>query len=682
MTDRPLDPLILETHRLRVLEEIDRIKTDISNAPSASEVEELFNKAAFVSNKANVLARAIEKVAEKYYIPVGEDDIEVMAAVSRKSADSDGSRISFDLFKDAIKFSLQVRKDTEETIVLSQQITTGSVLSRRIRKIRARASLLIQTGVEPDDNMLEMLLSQFITLWIAHELMKPFEAMTDHLQLAQTWVEKSAGSSEAQIAISILIGLAMQLLIMGLNDEAMEYYLDKAAGGRFPAGLTAKDLVVKARGLEPTQAQRFAELTAGLNDYEVILRYSFDFLGATIDPGYDMWTSYVDVINMRTVSQSMWVQAPHYSVSHAIVSQKFVDNKKNPKDWNKLPKGEKIVAFNGGHGSEASALQNGTFNIFDVSNSGSDIFQALFKSHVANTLVPMSPISFAARKQALEGMDGNLDLIAQVLSSDFAIRVACCLGRFLGKLDPSILKSIKALLEGLLRSYRFDFGQILKSLLDMLISPNFEEVLAMLAMQQIDKIFGTIIEKILGLFGDDMAALRCCPFIGEMIDQVLSGIVRLESELKGAVKIFLGKMLESISIGKKNVQSRYEQKYEERTIRKIILILDAVIKAAEAFEACGDDNKLYSPIPDSIRTSISLPTIRIDDNEKTNYFTSTLPRQLENGKFLPELGKEIESLTTGAAANALNQATDRHNCGGSFNDEAIEKAATAFRKGY
>lgn len=683
MTASPFDPLILEAHRTRILEEIGRLQSEISNAPTAEEVEALFNRTAFVANKANILVKAIEEAADKYFIPVGGEELEVRAAVSRKSADSkDGSKISFDLFKDAVKFCLQVKKDMEQNVVLSQQITTGSVLQRRIKKIRARASLLVQTGTEPDDNMLEMLLSQFITLWIAHELMKPFEAMTDHLQLAQTWVEKESGGSEAQIAMAILIGLAMQLLIMGLNDDAMEYYLDKAAGGKFPSGFTAKDLVAKARGLEPMQVHRYAELNAGLNDYEVILRYAFDFLGATIDPGYDMWTSYVDVINMRSVAQNMWVQAPHYSVSHAIVSQQFTKGKKNPRNWDKQPKGSRIVAFNGGHGAESSALDKGTFNIFDVNNSGSDLFEILFKSHIADSLVPMSPASFAARKQAIEGLNDNLDLIAQVLSSDFAIRVACCLGRFLGKLDPSVLKSIKALLEGLLRAYRFDFGQVLKSLLDSLVSPNFEEVLAMLAMQQIDEIFGKLIDKVVGLFGEDMLALQCCPLVGEMIDQVLSGILRLEAELKGAVKIFLGKLLESISTGKKNIELRFEQRYEERTIRKMILILDAVINAANAFEACGEENKLYSPLPDAIRADITLPTIRIDENEKTNYFTSALPRQLSNGKFLPELGKEIESLTTAAAANALGQFMDRHNCGGSFNEEAIEKAATAFRKGY
>jgi hypothetical protein len=661
MAVNPLSPSVIELHRERILTDIGRIRDSKNLTPDPDQLEKLFNRAAFLSNKANIVARSLSEVAEKYFIPVDPEATDVVAAVKRKSADSlDGLKISFDLFKDAVKASQQTKKDMEETVILSQSITTGSVLQKRIRKIRARASIMVQSGFDPEDQLLETLVSQFIILWIAHELMKPFEAITDHTQLSETWVEKGSGSSKAQIIISILIGLVMQFIIMGLNDDLMEEYLNEAAGGIFPEGHTAASIIAEARSFEKTRAHELAEIMVGLNDYEIILRYSFQYLRATTEPGYDFWLAYVDAVQMRYTAQSLWVQAPHYSVSHAIVTQTFQAGHKRPRNWDKLGKQNSTIAFD------------------DVGRIDSELVRNEFRQTIVSSLVPMAQVSYLARSDTLDGIDQNLDLIAQVFSSDFAIEIAYCIGSFLGKLDPKILRALRAMLDGLLKAHRFDFGAALNAMLDALITPNFEEVIAQEAMHQIDKIFDKLIDKVLGLFGDDIEPLLCCPFIGEIIQMVLESIIRLEAELKGAVKIFLGKLLESTGIGSVNIALRAEQKYEERIIHKMIKIIDSVIRAVEAMDAATEDKRNFSPKPQDLHTSIQLPVLQIDDNERTNYFTSALPRELSNGKFLPALGEKIEATAVGTTTDALDRIAGKHSCSSAFSQEILNKAARSF----
>lgn len=642
MDSNPLIPLDLEPVRDRVLTEISRVRSSLSTAPSPILMEEHFNKTSKVANKANALAEAISVAASKYFIPVDSNALDVVAAVKRKSADSpDGLRISFDLFKDAVECMQRQRKATEEEIVLSARIEPASVLEKRIRKLRARISLEM-SGDEPDDDLLEMLVSQFILLFLAHELMRPFEELLAHLPLAQTWVEKSQGSSEVQILISTLIGLAIQLIIMQVNDDLMETYLAQAAGDSLPKGITTKDIISQARSLNQIRSIDLATQLSGINDYETILRYATDFLEKTTDPGYEMWTAYVDVVQMRYVAQSMWVYAPFYSVPHALYAESKTIRRINRKVDNSSERNRLLVE---------KALLEGLF--------------------------PMANASYLAREDVLDKLDDNLNLIAQVLSSDFVMEVACCLGRVLGKVPVGSLKAMRSLLYGLLRAYAFDLSNIMQAIYSHLISPNFQEIIALSAMHEIDKIFDKIVSKVLGLFDNQIEALLCCQLIGELIKGILDIIQRLESELKGAIKIFVNQLVQSLGIGSMPIQRRYEVQYDQRIIRKMIMIIDAIIRAAENMDACSKDS--MSPMDESLRSAIALPVIEINEDVRTNYFTTALPRELSSGKFLPNIGEKIESLLARAINNAEEGFEGKHSCYIGHDEEALKGAYKAFQ---
>lgn len=649
LTQTPID-----IHRERILTEVRRIKRLPSEAPQPQELEQLFNRAAFLSNKANHLARAIANEARKYFIPVHEESIDVRAAVRRKGDSEDGSQISFDLFKDATEAMQRMKKESEETVILSRSIEPASVLQKRIRKIRARVSLMTSFGSEPDDDELELLISQFLILYIAHTLMKPFESITEHLPLSQTLVPKTPGGPETEIAISLLIGIAMQLLIMGLNDDIMETYLDEAAGESYPLGWTAKDVIAQARNLEQSKLQQLAEKQAGLNDYELILAYSFDFLSRNIEPGYEMWTSYVDTVQLRYTAQSLWVHAPHYSVPHALNTARFSRKRRR-----------NLAA-------RQESLQRQRDDAY------SDRVDLELQQAIANGLVPMAPSTYITRLDVLDQVDDNLNLIAQVLSSDFAVEIACCLGRVLGELDPKVLRVLRAFLDGLLRSYAFDLENVLGAIYSHLVSPDFAEIIALEACHQIDRIFDKLIEEVLGLFGDNIEPLLCCPLIGELISAILQSIVRLEAELEGAVRIFAGKLVQSLGIGSLNIKARHETAYDTRIIRKMILIIDSLIRAAESLDACSESGLFTDPLPQPIRDNIRLPTIKIDEDAKTNYFANAFPRELSNGKFLPALGEEIQNTLTSAVADSLERVAGKHTCNGGFSETTIKEALESF----
>ena len=635
----PLTPHEILIHRDRILAEIARIRRE----PKGPEVnfeqtEALFNKAARVSNKANVLLKRLAEVADKYFIPVHPEAQKVRGAVKRTSADSpDGLQISFDLFRDALESLQRQKKNMEPHVILSQSIEPDSVFSKKMRKIRA-ATRLSSGGLDADDDYLEMLISQFCILYIAHYLMKPFNNLLDLLPLSQTLKAKEDDEVVyAEIVIQLLIGLAIQLIIFELNEQLMEKALEDTA--MIPKGMTAKEIIQRAKAAPKNKAQEMALAYKSLSDYEIILGYAFEFLAKTIEPGYEMWIAYADTVRVRGTAQSMWAYAPHYSPPHALRTLN-------------LPR----------LASASHTLQD---------NRDRELQRFLY-----NTLTPMSSMAYSTRSQALDKSDDVLNMIAQTLSADYAVGLACCLGAKMGKVNPKVLKYLKSVMEGIMRANAFDIRQSINALHDSLVHPNFEEIIANEAMHQVDKVFDKITKNLLGLFGKDWEPLVCCPLLGEMIQATLEMLVRLEAEMKGACSIFSGKVMEAIGVGGNDVTNRYEITHENRTLRKIIIILDSIIRAAESLDLCSQ-NWAGTPVPEPLRYALALPTVRIEPDESKNYFSNALPRELSTGKLLPSVGEEITSLYGNALQTSIDRIQGAHPCGAPASTDNIDRAVAA-----
>jgi len=127
---------------------------------------DVFNNYARIANKARALANAVEKEATRYTIPVAVFATEVRAAVSRKDQFStDGSVITFDLFKDAIS-KMEDRRNLVDLDSMANNIT-GNVLAD---------SKWIDGQVQASDNpdldaeKLAMLGSNFMILYILNQM--------------------------------------------------------------------------------------------------------------------------------------------------------------------------------------------------------------------------------------------------------------------------------------------------------------------------------------------------------------------------------------------------------------------------------------------------------------------------------------------------------------------------------
>lgn len=624
----PLDTPQIKLSRDRIVSELLRVR-DIKNAtPLPQEVESSFNRAASLSNKANHLANSLSESASSLYIPVHPSAVNVINAVKRKSGDSvDGLKISFDLFADAVEAMQRLKVELKTLIVVSSRNDPDQVLAKRVRKLRARINLNLKSD-DVDDNYIEMLISQFVILYLAHELMKPFEGILDHMPLSETWVEKQSGGSDTQILISVLIGLALQFIIMGLNDELMEDFLIRAGAVNLPGGLTAKGIIAEARKVEPTTAMGIAADQAALNDYETILRYSFQYIQKNYEKGFDIWIAYVDTVQIRNVAQSLWIDAPHYSVSHALSSQSFSHSKKRKRR---------------------------------SSQKDSDRNQLDFEEIIKNSLVPMSRQNYEIREGILEKIDQDLDLVAQVYSSEFAREIACCLAATLKELPVDTLRAVRGFLRAALKSLTFDINFMLNSIIGDLTSPNLEDILALEINRQIDRVFNKLVIKVLGLMGDNWKPLLCCPFLREIIEVILKQIRSLEAELKGAVNIMTDKLVFGASLGSLSIQKRTEIAYEAKILRKMIKIIDAVLDLSTDIHECGQEWLSSSKLETAL-TELDIPHIAINENIKDNYFTSALGRELTSGKFIPKLGDKIETLIIDPIQDSIEDLKGKHSC--------------------
>jgi len=75
------------------------------------------------------------------------------------------------------------------------------------------------------------------------------------------------------------------------------------------------------------------------------------------------------------------------------------------------------------------------------------------------------------------------------------------------------------------------------------------------------------------------------------------------------------------------------------------MIVDAILAAAESMDACTENKDLFAPLPDAARLNIRLPSVTIDSDEKSNYFSTAVDRVTSSGKLIPALGEEIVSTT-------------------------------------
>jgi len=605
----PIRPPEIELARKRILSEIARQQKKEEERTEQSEVDRIFNRYAFVANKANVLIRAIEEQAHKFFIPVHEDASRVRAAVTRRSSDSpDGKRISFDLFRDAVDIMIQRKK--EMTALAIEEGKDGPT-----EVFRKKVQILNHQIVNADDSLTEtdwrLLISQFFILLIAQQLMQPWSA--------ERWSEIVAASEHAEgseivIAAHFIEGILMQMLIQAVAEELLEQWLDDATLVELPRGMKGKDLIqaAKAQSLELTKPQRLAMAYVGQDDYEVILNYSFEYIAKTNEPGYEMWLGYVQGTTIRLEAQSMWARAPLYSVSHSlhIKSAPYVEESSN------VGIGTRLV----------SKFARDPSADLDVS--------------IARTLVPMSRDHQAVLDKHHSTLSDGLDKIAQSLSAEWVQEAACCLARFLSKLDKDKLLKLRAIIKVLTSHYTNALSLKVNGILGDLSGFSLSSVIAEELIYQVERFFDRVLAHVLGLFSDDIIILFCCPLIREMVESVMQVFTEVESAIVDALRQFEA----SIHIAGVSFPKIWFGVADRRYAQKLILVIDEVLKILETIERCGDpiDRELVdSRLASSIKSMPRLPTIELESNDQEKYFSETVELKTEDGRTIAEVGAKL-----------------------------------------
>jgi hypothetical protein len=604
----PTKPISIELLRDRVLTDTVLKIDQQKNAALQQDLRSLFNKAAFVSNKANVLIDAIEKKASQYSIPVHPEADDVRAAVLRKSSDSpDGLRISFDLFRDAVDVLYRRKKVISEMILSEGLGDPYSILSKKIVRLRCRLTYPEETtGLTSKD--IAFMLSQFFILYLANQLLGVFKGTDDAAFIGSLSSTSGKENALGVISFQVLLSFVVQLIIFGINEALLAEWLDESAVVD-TGGLTGKQIIeaAKARKLEPID--KITQAYVGIDDYEKILNYAFDYLGRTTESGYEMWLGYVDAVDIRFSAQNLWTYAPVYSSPHAFEqAHKASLSRKRRK------------------GSSSSDAEN-YFNL-DVSDL------------IKTSMVGMNIDHFNEESTALDGFSKQLDTIAQTLGSTFSIEALCCLARFLVKIPKDKLQLLKAILLVALRSSADAYFLDLQALLSRMLNFAVFELLAREAIYQAEKFFDRIIERILGIFGDDIAILLCCPLIKDLVETLLRLIVDIENKLIDLI----GQFARAITLNLNGVNKRYLFLNDNRYVHQILKLIDQITKMLDDIRICQEtptDDLIRQRINDHVQSMETIPSIEIESGAAEKYFSTADAKEGNFKRIIPALGQPI-----------------------------------------
>ena len=262
-------PVFLRDRRLVETAPPQRLREELAARSEQPDPEAIFTNVGRVANKAKVLAERIAEQAPPW-IDVPAQDSTIRTAVRRKDPSvADGNRITFDLFKDAIE-SLEGRRNAVKMEDFHD--LTGNAVADDIR-IKATTN----KSVHPDlgDNQLALLTSELMIVWVLNQMMGPWQAQNTGMAVAG----KLPPATETPAVISqTIIGIVMQFLIYGLEEEAIKGFLQNT--GSYQSA-EIDTIISRARTQTPTDMQQLAARRLGEGDYEVILKYALDYIGRT-----------------------------------------------------------------------------------------------------------------------------------------------------------------------------------------------------------------------------------------------------------------------------------------------------------------------------------------------------------------------------------------------------------------
>jgi len=548
-----------------------------SNLPNA---EALFDSLARIGNKAKRLADATEKAAPPW-IDVPDQDSHVRRAVRRKDATvQDGNRITFDLFKDTIE---HFERQKEAIKIEDFDDLTGNDVSDDLR-IKGKTSKSEHPDL--DDNQLGLYVSELMIIWTLHQLMGPWRAQSTSMAVSGKWPPATELGS---VLSDTLIGLTMQLLIYGLEEKTLKSFLTQS--GSYSSE-SIDTVIERAKAEVPTEMQKLAARKMGEGDYELILKYSLDFIGRTEKTGYEMWLGYYESRHIRSEAMMSWRAAPHYSEKHA----------------NQLNFGSHTATRGGGHNPAIEAA-------------------------IADSIVPANSQYLCELHNQTTRLDQGLNTIAQVLSSHLGQDTLCCIGLFLEKKDVEWIRKVNQLLKIFLMSQRpilqVDFGRLAANFISIINQRVKQELVHLI--QKVSRKIGDPILESLEIHSDkEWNQLFACPLVKHMIDMILAAIDHLV--------IVLVDLIPDISLSwdltfGSSMQQRWYVLNTRRKLQALLGTFSQVIQALDSGLLCAEDGGVYTDetIDTFTKGVPDLPHIKLSPDDISKYFGDTKPIEVPDG---------------------------------------------------
>jgi hypothetical protein len=547
--------------------------------------QEVFDRLAKVANKAKVIYEASEKLAEKLWIPVSPAAERVRGAVKRKDQNTpDGSRITFDLFKDALE-TLERRRDAVK--LQSFEDLTGNALADD-QSIR----LWMNTTDYEDLNQEQalMMVSGLMVPMTLNFMLGPFKG-TDTQQAVAGKIYP--GTEVGPILAQTIIGIVYQLLVAGLEETLVEDFLHRS-GAATALSTTIPDIMQQARAREPDEMQMLAERSMGEGDYEMILEYAYDFLGRTQEEGYESWVAYGDARSIRQEAVTQWRSAPLYSQRHA--------------------------------------LRNSRFEASSTTTVDTDLEDAL-RDSILDSIVPADVEYMCALSDQANRLDDTLNTIGQVMSSRFGQDALCCVGQFLSRNDTKWIQRANQILkifmgtQGTIR--QLDFNRVVSNLVNFL-DARIRQELVDLIHQVVHKIADPLLEALdEGYKDEDWGALYACPLIHDLIELLLNAVKMIGTSL---TNIVAGISIEWEAQFGQPVRDRWQVIHTRRRAKVLLEVTSQTLNALETGLLCvGPDGKFEDEeIKGFVETLPNTPAISIAPEDVQRFFADSRPIQVSD----------------------------------------------------
>lgn len=492
-----------------------------------SMVGELQRRIDGVLGKLDTLMEQVRKTARDS-LPVHEQAYEVRKALRELYPGRPEDRIYIDEYINSLHYQFS-RVSVDPISLISQLTGNAEVDSRLVSQEQWKSS----DGISPKE--LAIFTGQYMLCLVANKIMQPYAAPDVQKQTAP----KLYPSTEIPgMTMQVLIGLAALILQIVENIDSVKGLLQDTMKD-IPGlqNVDVDELIARAKGQgRDPQIDRY--MTQNRPYYHnAIIRFADDYMGNTVEPGYEHWVSYTQMLDQKDQLQQDAAEIKRYEGSTGVA----------PSNQPKRPMGR-------------------------------DLYQVT--------------------ASYLDTINGIVDRIATVLGKDWTSDLLCCFVLFIGAIPTDKLKGLRFALSIAANGINVDLSAQVASLSTRSNQFLYERLLTPI-MHAVDESWDRMVKEILDVIDvtkwskwpewQDGKAKMYADIIAQcpLVDHVLEfGLYSLEF-LKSKIKEMLRRAWRRAEV--QAIRGNYSWKLmaDSKKAKFLLRILDSVIQAIERGNLCA-----------------------------------------------------------------------------------------------